>query len=239
MPGVKRQGPTAKRRKSVKRVKTSKSLVSQRYIAYDGGKICSTFSPLPYYVRTRIRYMEKDIGLNPAIAGLAADQVFNITSLYDPNFTGTGHQPTGFDQMMALYRNYLVTKVNAHVIFQNTDSSNESLCCLHINDSTTSLTDIRVAVENGRCVYNMIGKAGSSRDITNLVISADIAKERGVKDLKDSPDYRGSVTSSPSASMYMHVLAQPNSANDATVVGVTVILEFDVMFLEPLSAALS
>lgn len=34
--------------------------------------------------------------------------VFNLNSVYDPNRTGVGHQPQGFDQLAALYNRYRV-----------------------------------------------------------------------------------------------------------------------------------
>lgn len=40
--------------------------------------------------------------------GSLGSYFFNATSCYDPNNTGTGHQPAGFDQYMALYESYVV-----------------------------------------------------------------------------------------------------------------------------------
>lgn len=41
---------------------------------------------------------------------------FRATDLYDPDYTGTGHQPLGFDQMMLMYRKFLVLKSKISVI---------------------------------------------------------------------------------------------------------------------------
>lgn len=239
MPGWKRQGSMAKNRRPKKRSRKERALVPLRNIAYGGGKVISTYSPLPKKLHCRLRYMEKDIAVNPTVGGLASDYVFRITSLFDINLSGTGHQPVGFDQIMPFYKYYVVSKVNAHVIFQNTDASNEALCAVHLNNTSTSITDIRVAVENGRTVYQMLGKTGSSRDISNLVISCDVAKEFGVKDLTDDVIYRGTSTTDPSANLFMHCIGQPNSTNDSGVIGLTVIFELDVYFLEPQNATLS
>jgi len=51
------------------------------------------------------------VGLNPAI-GAAAGYVFNLNSLHDPNTSGVGHQPTGFDQLIAIYEQLLFTVSN-------------------------------------------------------------------------------------------------------------------------------
>lgn len=41
-------------------------------------------------------------------AGLLATYNYNCNSLYDPNETGTGHQPMYFDQLTAIYDHYTV-----------------------------------------------------------------------------------------------------------------------------------
>jgi hypothetical protein len=33
---------------------------------------------------------------------------FRTTAVYDPDYTGTGHQPYGFDQHSRLYNHYIV-----------------------------------------------------------------------------------------------------------------------------------
>jgi len=47
--------------------------------------------------------------------GTIIDYRFNLNSLFDPNRTGTGHQPYGFDTYAALYNRYRVYKVEAIV----------------------------------------------------------------------------------------------------------------------------
>lgn len=49
-------------------------------------------------------------------AGLSADQVFRLNSIFDPDFTGSGHQPQGHDQWNFLYARYRVDSVLIRVI---------------------------------------------------------------------------------------------------------------------------
>ncbi len=64
-----------------------------------GGPIGQTFE-------TELSYAEY-FSIDPGI-GAPASFLFHCNGLYDPNHTGTGHQPHGFDQLMALYKNYQV-----------------------------------------------------------------------------------------------------------------------------------
>lgn len=45
---------------------------------------------------------------------------FRLNSLYDPDATGTGSQPTGFDQWMALYERYRVIACEVDLVVGNT-----------------------------------------------------------------------------------------------------------------------
>lgn len=48
-----------------------------------------------------------EVQLNPGIDSYAYHD-FVLNGLYDPDYTGTGHQPRGFDQMMAFFNHYCV-----------------------------------------------------------------------------------------------------------------------------------
>lgn len=230
-----------KKRRKNKRAKKSadSAYVKPTYVAASLGYVAPAYSPLPKMMVSRLRYMEKDIAVNPTVGGLAADYVFRLNSLFDPNLTGTGHQPVGFDQLMVLYKYYTVLRARAHVAFQNTDASNEALVCAHVNNTSTAITDIRTCVENGRTAYQLLTKTGGSRDISNVFISADVAKELGVKNIRDDDLLRGTSTSDPSRQLYLHVVGQPNSTADSAVIGLTVIIEFEALFTDLNTAPLS
>lgn len=53
---------------------------------------------------TKLKYSDT-LTLN---LGNSYQYVFNLNSLFDPNRTGTGHQPYGFDQLSAIYNRYRV-----------------------------------------------------------------------------------------------------------------------------------
>lgn len=47
--------------------------------------------------------------------------IFRLNSCYDPNYTGVGHQPRGFDQWMNIYNNYTVigARVKVEPLFRS------------------------------------------------------------------------------------------------------------------------
>lgn len=69
---------------------------------------------VPDRYRTKLRY-------SAVVRAYSADGVpsaytFRLNSLYDPDFTGIGRQPYGFDQLSAFYNNYVVTGSSIKVV---------------------------------------------------------------------------------------------------------------------------
>lgn len=61
------------------------------------------------FVKGRITKMVyHDAFILNSTTGILANQVFRAGSIFDPDFTGTGHQPRGHDQWAQLYHKYLV-----------------------------------------------------------------------------------------------------------------------------------
>lgn len=80
------------------------------------------FSPLagpvngfPEVLRTTLRY--QDNYTLTSSSGSAAQNIFRLNSLFDPDYTGAGHQPLYFDQIAAIYGNYRVRYARMDVLF--------------------------------------------------------------------------------------------------------------------------
>ncbi len=62
--------------------------------------------PLPQWIPIKLEYSEL-ISIS-VLGGATSDYIFNMNSLFDPNRTGIGHQPRGFDQLTPLYNRYCI-----------------------------------------------------------------------------------------------------------------------------------
>jgi len=90
------------------------------------------------------------ITLNPTALGSAVPVVhhFRANSLYDPDYTGIGHQPRGMDEHAAIYDHYCVIGSKIKVSFESdVDHLAQAgqYCFLMLqdtNDTPTSLVDI-------------------------------------------------------------------------------------------------
>jgi len=70
-------------------------------------------SRLPSNQQFRLKYSEF-VTLNPA-AGTWASNIFRANDMFDPNFSGTGHQPNGFDQIMLWYNHFSVLRSRCRI----------------------------------------------------------------------------------------------------------------------------
>lgn len=71
---------------------------------------------MPRSMSTQHRYCEEISLTTDNTTGLTGSEyVFRLNSLFDPNETGAGHQPRGFDQMAEIYKRYCVWKVDVNV----------------------------------------------------------------------------------------------------------------------------
>jgi len=65
------------------------------------------FDPFPARMRCRLRYNE-NIAIPATTAGTPSHYLFKANGFYDPNTTGSGHQPMGYDTYASLYHHYKV-----------------------------------------------------------------------------------------------------------------------------------
>lgn len=182
--------------------------------------------------RTTLRYFGNFITLNPGIGGTAATHVFSANGLYDPDITGTGHQPIGFDQLMALYDHYTVIGAKIRCYFNNKDTSNPQFGAVIVRDSNTPTADTRQIVENGYIDMAQLATFGTGGDKGQVATSVDISKYLGRTSALADPQLKGSVTSNPVEEVYFHVTAFSASNVDGGDVTVNCIIDYDVMFHE-------
>lgn len=181
-----------------------------------------------------LRYMETTLSLDPAIAGVASSYVFSGNGLYDPNITGVGHQPLGFDEWMGIYSHYTVTGFTMKATFFNTDANQPQFCGIKVTAAGAAITDGRTTIEQGNCRYAILGprdKSGSESQ-KSITLTVDNSKFFG-KDVLSDRDYMGTNATNPLEQLYPTVFAFPNAVVDGDIVDCQVIIDFRVQFSEP------
>jgi hypothetical protein len=191
--------------------------------------------PLPRRYLLKTRYFEKAINLDSGAIGTPVSYVFNLNSLYDPDYSGIGQQPIGFDQFMNFYDHYTVMGAKVRVDFINTDTIHSQTVVLQLKDDFTTSTDVEAIIENGNCRYLKLGPRDSGSATGTLTLNVSMRKFFGVKDILQ-PKYSGQVSSSPNDSCYLHVINSPDFSVDNATVRCSVLIQFVAMLTEPKQA---
>lgn len=166
-------------------------------------------------------------------AGAAGGYVFTANGLYDPNITGVGHQPMGFDQMMLFYEHYTVTKAKITVNFYNNDVDDSVVVGILIAPDATIETNASKINENGLCVRKWLSYlANNDGNKCSLTMTANIAKINGKRILNED-DYRGDAAANPQEQSYFHLFAYNQVTTNAPNVFFEVLIEYIAEFSEP------
>jgi len=174
--------------------------------------------------------------VNPGAAGTTGVHVFVANDCYDPDYTSTGHQPRGFDQLMPLFSHFTVTGSRIKVDFCARNANvYDQVCGIALRPLASTSSDLYDYIEGRRTVSSVVNSGPSSRH-TTLSHSFDARSFFGLQDWPVGLDpYRGDSGSSPSERAYFHVFCAPIQAVDAANVDINCLLEFDVCFTEPVT----
>lgn len=182
-------------------------------------------------LRCELIYCEYGVSLDPG-AGTAASYVFCANGLYDPNITGVGHQPTGFDQLIGLWNQYVVIGGVIKVSFSNYDGSHAQLVGITFKDSSGTTADPRSYIEWGNTTWSTVGQL-SADPVKTLTHKFDIAKF-SAQDIFSDTDYSGDASSNPAKPHHLVIWAAPvDAVSNPNPVYATVEIMYDCVFRSP------
>jgi hypothetical protein len=177
--------------------------------------------------------------------GAAGNYLFSANGMYDPNITGTGHQPIGFDQMMALYEQYTVVAAAVEVNFL---PNNPARCGVYLSPDTSGLTSASQIIENGLAntkVFNgLTASATANNPFAPVTLNCDIASYFGRKteqELLNDDQLYGTAAANPNEQVYFAVTGWQFNPDGSTSKSFTfdITLSYDVIFWEPKKLASS
>lgn len=131
---VSRVSTSRKRKFTKKRRVTFSRFVNKRKSVSSGTVVGRTIG-FPRMLKFKHIYSESILLTDN---GGPQNYLFSANGMYDPNYTGTGHQPMYFDQVGALYNHYCVigSKITIRAVPQGTSVQNPYKIVLWVNDDT-------------------------------------------------------------------------------------------------------
>jgi hypothetical protein len=170
---------------------------------------CVTLTdPCPEQMRLPMRYTQ-DIDLSGAVI---VDQVFNLNSIFDPDRTGAGHQPYGYDAWNNFYNRYRVDSVQFDVHVVNSSSAQVAdMVVIASNDAvaltTQTLFDSAIEAPNS---YRTLLSTSGGNNIWKFSRLFHLNRITGVTEGKYSDDdiYAAQLGASPSEVIVIHICAK-------------------------------
>lgn len=185
----------------------------------------------PPRLRQTLVYSETFAITTGALIGIPTTTQWRLNGLNDPRVAVGGHQPMGFDQLMAIYTKYTVLGAKVTVYFAASDAA------YYTGDCGINITD-PLAVVGGaidgliESQYSTYGVYVQSGNATKLSIGLDMGKYFSIKDMLDEADVQGTAATDPLRQVYATIWAGTHKGV-AQVVNATIKIEYDTMFVEP------
>jgi len=196
-----------------------------------------TFSGLPPSFRTRLVYSDA-YGITGQ-GGVLTYYSWRANGVYDPDLTGTGHQPMGRDTYAALYNHCCVINSAVNLKFVSQDHTYASACpcgvLLH-EDGTLSASSGTALIEQGASSWTVT----SLRATTPVMLGKtyDAKEWFGIKDIEDNMDRIGSpVGSNPTEIAAFSFWCQPGATTASGGLYLIVNIVYDVLWTEPTETA--
>lgn len=205
-------------------------------------KIVRSLAPKTRLVK--LRYSDA-ISLVPTAGGVAGTHYFSCNGMYDPDITGVGHQPLGFDQYMSMYDHYTVISSRITVIAaaRGTAAGEAGIAAVYLNDNTSNViapNHISAYLEQPGCSFKPLALREAGNSIVTVVRKFNAKKDLGVSKPLSAPEVRGSVSSNPAEQSYFQLLAGPiDVTGTMSTINCVVTIDYVAVLTEPKDLAQS
>lgn len=186
----------------------------------------------------RMRYVT--FGTITTVAGALNAQLYRCNSIYDPDYSGAGNQPSFHDTYATLWNKYIVVGAKCVTRFYpiNVKGATDVTTVPHVvgiklDDDASTATDYRTLLESENQKFKIHDPTKDIRP-TTLVSYFSAKKYFGYKDNMDNMiQYGADFGSNPLEEAYFVVYAQPvNQSSGQTLQHMTVI-DYVVLLSEP------
>lgn len=197
----------------------------------------STAPLLPPNRVAKLAYNEQ-VSVTEATVGVGATYTFSLNSLFDPNSSGTGSQPVGFDQIMAMYTQFRVLACKVKVVYSNAGG---------VNNLVGLFGSYQPAFPNNPAAWpcqpygtTAALENSAGRSTRTLIKRFDIPTVLGLKRAQylDDMDFVGTASGNPTRQAYVIIWVR-SMGSTAGAAFLNVSMEFDVQFSQPIPLNLS
>lgn len=162
--------------------------------------------------------------------------VFSANGMYDPDVTGTGHQPYGFDQYMAQYDHYTVIGSKCTVWTENPNQTDPYWLMIRTAAGTTTLSSRYQCLEAPiNFTRRYIGTRNGANSVSKVTRGCSIKRFLSQDPMQEDANAgHASANGNPTEQVYFHVgvIGKDEFTNTGSVV-LNVEIEYIAIFHEP------
>lgn len=164
-------------------------------------------------------------------SGVIPSYVFRGNDIYDPDFTGTGGQPLGFDQYITIYNKWTVMGSKCKVNFSN-HSGDGAMVSIQGNTSNSwsNLDWLNQPLLRSACVGPSTGIG--TKTLSKYLSTASVMGVTKSK-VRDEDSYSGSSSLMPSSQWYWLIKAGAMNPTASVDVDLNCTLTYYVRFYDP------
>ncbi len=191
--------------------------------------------PFPPMIRRTFKYSDLH-QISTGTAGVYGSEIrYNLNGLYDPYYTGAGHQPYGYDQVFALYNKYRVERVSYRITFTTPGAAADMLCVATLAPGTSaSVAGVAPAgpLEWPNSTHGHLSSAGQR--VCVLTGTIDLHTLIGVTKARYDADdvFCGSVSTNPTQLALLTLAVASYSGSGSQGSSMLVELEFESVAFE-------
>lgn len=154
--------------------------------------------------------------------------------MYDPDITGIGHQPLGFDEITTLYNHYTVVGMKITYQFLTQDNSYTHLVSAKLSTDTTGVTDMSNLIENGKCRWRLVAPGNQGvKTFGRVTLKVNPNKFLGISKPMSEDDLKGTAGSNPTKQSYVILSCGPLQGVDSYGVRGSVKIEYTAVWSSP------
>ncbi len=186
-------------------------------------KVVSSVHPIPDIFKTKLKYSEL---ITLSYTGTNTYYQFRLNNLNDPNATGTGHQPNGYDQLSTLYTKTRVTGASYKITYSNASATYQAEVLTQLCSNMTTSSSFADAIETQYAKRITLDPYGAeSRTVTGTV---DLAKLFGIsrRELLIDDGYIAGIGGNPANQCALNIWVQ----NISTATAITVYARVDITY---------
>lgn len=221
-------------RKNKKRTYRRKRVVKKRRGVFRLQKQMSVGFPKTTVVKHR--YVDA-FSINPSL-GNVGYHWFRANSLYDPDVTGAGHQPLGFDQWSTFYNHYIVIGAKIKATFSlaatGTEVGSIMVAGVVLSDNSSGPTDVPTLIEqsNSNKKYSYFNLSDRPKTVSK---GYSAKRFYNLTNISDNQTRLGSnVSGNPAEFAYFGVyVGNANTSIDCPNILVMVQIDFIALYSEP------